>query len=324
MVTTAVPSGSRSVLDILKRSTGSSEGGEVIVNETPALSKEEKHPVLSPVPATQVVKPAVTDRHPATSVVPAAAQERPAAHPGERPGGLIPMLFNRSSNSREATPVATPTVTKAMAPVPSTPKMIMAGPSLEMPPARPMPQAPMNPIQPVSAKLDPEPAQPLFGKPVAEPTAPKSSSYQVVGRQDVQPPKPVVVPAYEPAKPRLVSSDAGTPHWLTVLRDDRAPSKREMAAVKLASTEPAAVGSVVPALLTAMKSDAAPAVRIACIRSLDKLKVCAPEVLVGLDAMLSDADAKVQQEASQALAHLLATPTVTSARPVQGGGPFTR
>src|SRR5262249_14281005 len=94
---------------------------------------------------------------------------------------------------------------------------------------------------------------------------------------------------------------------LATLQHSIYPDQREWAAEILAGVNWRANPLVLQALVNAELEDPVPAVRVACVRSLVKMKANAAFVVTAVQAMHGDADPRVRYEVNLALAKLLAT-----------------
>ena len=92
--------------------------------------------------------------------------------------------------------------------------------------------------------------------------------------------------------------------WMSELANSPYAELREFAAKNLADCDWRTYPPAAQALLTASYKDSSGLVRIACIHSLVKMNVKAPAVVETLEALKTDADPKVRDEASQALVKL--------------------
>jgi hypothetical protein len=102
--------------------------------------------------------------------------------------------------------------------------------------------------------------------------------------------------AEKSAKP---TTDPATPKLLADLRDALLPSQREMAAESLRTVDWKANPDVVSGLTKAAKEDPSPMVRVACIKTLGALRADAEPVLKTLEALSSDQDSRIRDEATQ-------------------------
>lgn len=107
------------------------------------------------------------------------------------------------------------------------------------------------------------------------------------------------------ATPALVQGQRPTgqnvEQMMTVLRDSLYPSQREWAAESMASVDWRAHPEVVTALVKASREDPAATVRAGCIRCMAKMNANTPSVIQAVQSLKTDADARVRQEADQAL-----------------------
>lgn len=114
-------------------------------------------------------------------------------------------------------------------------------------------------------------------------------------------PVQVEVPA-----PSVSNVDPKVMRYLDTLQNATDPEMRHGAVLALAALDwhehPAAISS----LLYAARHDSHAGLRVACIRSLVRMKAVTPEVITGLRPMIVDADEWIRQETIQALAALQA------------------
>jgi hypothetical protein len=104
------------------------------------------------------------------------------------------------------------------------------------------------------------------------------------------------------AQPAPAPAPSRTNQLLMVLRDSIFPSEREMAVQQLTSIDWRGEPGLVPALVSAAKSDPAPAVRAGCVHALVAMKVNSAPVLEAVQALQTDKDPRVHQEVIQAMA----------------------
>jgi hypothetical protein len=128
------------------------------------------------------------------------------------------------------------------------------------------------------------------------PAPPKESAYQTKPRNTalVNPPRSTQEPAEWLSVPKLLS----------VLKESDTPAQREWAADCIAGANCASHPEIVPAVLSASKTDSSPIVRIACIHTLDKVHAHGPDVIMALNVLTNDPDPNVRKEAAQAMSHL--------------------
>src|SRR5258708_35836378 len=103
----------------------------------------------------------------------------------------------------------------------------------------------------------------------------------------------------QPAAPSVdVQSMLNQPH------DSMLPLQREWAANQLAELDWRTQPQVVDSLVQAAKDDPAASVRAGCIHGLARMNVGTPPVIAAISSLRTDPDARVQHEASQAMAKL--------------------
>jgi hypothetical protein len=157
----------------------------------------------------------------------------------------------------------------------------------------------------------PMPPNPFAGTPVMPasymPSAPASSMNPAMDRQGAPTSTGMTSRV---ANPEMV-------HQLTAtLRDALYPSQRELAANGLTAYDWRSNPTVLSALLTAAREDPAASVRAASVRCLVKMNIPGSQAVSVLQALCSDNDAHVRQEAEQALARLGSTAS-TGVQPVR-------
>jgi hypothetical protein len=114
-----------------------------------------------------------------------------------------------------------------------------------------------------------------------------------------------------PTPPRPVvstksSSEGSNVQLMAMLRDSLFPSQREAAAEALATRDWRADPRIIDTLVKSARNDEAPMVRAECVRSLSRFGVASTPIMDVCQALKSDPDPKVRQEADQTL-KLLAT-----------------
>jgi hypothetical protein len=92
-----------------------------------------------------------------------------------------------------------------------------------------------------------------------------------------------------------------SPVLLATLRESLYPSERETAADQLSQCDWRSQPGVVHALVAGAKSDPAPLVRVACLRSLGRMKVNTLPAVEAVKALKTDSDVRVRQEAEETL-----------------------
>jgi hypothetical protein len=91
---------------------------------------------------------------------------------------------------------------------------------------------------------------------------------------------------------------------MSVLQGSGSAEQREWAAENLGEFDGGTNPRVVDALAKAARQDGAPVVRVACLRSLVRMKVQSVPVLTTVREALADADPRVRAEAEQSLRQL--------------------
>jgi hypothetical protein len=93
---------------------------------------------------------------------------------------------------------------------------------------------------------------------------------------------------------------------MLVLRKSGSPEQREWAADNLGHVDWRKNPHMVKPMLSAARGDAAPIVRVACVRSMSKMGLNTPEAIATLRGLKGDADVRVRQEAELAMMKLTA------------------
>jgi hypothetical protein len=169
---------------------------------------------------------------------------------------------------------------------------------------------------PANAMLPPAP----YGPVVRMPTPPTPPNPMGQGTQlAMLPPQRgtgVVQTGYQaPAAPAAPTAAGMTPQQLNgMLRDALYPSQREWAAEKLSALDCKQNEAAVQTLTQVLHDDPAPSVRAACIRSLARMKADSYAVVSAIQSAKKDADARVCNEAEEALAVL--APATTPPAPL--------
>lgn len=144
------------------------------------------------------------------------------------------------------------------------------------------------PTMPYGAAVQPG----FYGPPRGQMVAP--AGYQLQAYPQSQ--RPLMQPNY--------NGSVDTQSLLNQLHDSMLPSQREWAADKLAEIDWRKCPQIVDALVQSAKDDPAASVRAGCVHSLAKMSVTTPAVIAAMHSLKTDADPRVQHEASEALAKL--------------------
>jgi HEAT repeat protein len=96
------------------------------------------------------------------------------------------------------------------------------------------------------------------------------------------------------------AADPATPKLLADLREALLPSQRELAAEGLRSVDWKTNPEVVTELTKAAKEDPSPMVRVACIKALGAMRASSEPVLQTLEALSTDSDSRIREEANEA------------------------
>jgi hypothetical protein len=275
--TTTLPTGRRSLADIWERANAGSEVQETIPSTPPPM------PVILEAPREVI----------------------PAVH-AEKYGGLLPALF-RDANETLKPAVGRRPASEVQETVPTTPPpmpVVRETPREVVPAVRTEKNGGLLPALFRDTNETPKPAvgwRPATVTIEATPTAPPPVA-PVAPLAPIAP-TPVKEPTHKvaPATPVSDAEWLSVPKLLSVLKDSHTPAQREWAADCLGAADCKSNAMVLPSLMTAARSDSAPAVRIACIHALVKLHATGSDVLGTLRSLASDKDVNVQKEASQAL-----------------------
>jgi hypothetical protein len=180
-------------------------------------------------------------------------------------------------------------------------------------------QTAMPPVaQPVAQPIA-KPTYAPISQPIAQPVAPPKATAPVV--RTPEKPTPVVA---EPVKFKPISTtsaaEPGSPRVdptvlrnLDTLRNAPEPEARHKAVQWLAGCNWREHPAAISGLIYAARTDKHAGLRVACIRSLAKMKAGTPEVITGLKPMTNDPDEWIRHETTQALNQLQAlAPTQTA------------
>jgi hypothetical protein len=107
-----------------------------------------------------------------------------------------------------------------------------------------------------------------------------------------------------PPPPAYYQGRADVQRLVRMLQNDVSPAQREWAAASLAGLDWRCHPQVVDVLLKAATGDAAPTVRVECVRTLARMDVNTMSVMTALEVLQRDKDPRVQHEVNQALARL--------------------
>jgi hypothetical protein len=225
----------------------------------------------------------------------------------EKYGGLLPSLFHNTDEAPKPAVGWRPGTVIVESPVPVA----------QVAPAKPVaPVAVKEPSHSVAQVAPAKPVAPVAVKEPSHPVAPVPPANHVA-------PVTMKEPSH-PAAPRPAASDAdwlSVPKLLGVLKDSHTSVQREWAADCLGGADCLSNPMVVPALMTAARTDASPNVRIACIHTLVKLRAPGSDVLATFHALTADKDPNVQREASQALTRIGVSKPAARIQQVGGNTP---
>jgi hypothetical protein len=246
--------------------------GEVPVGREPAGPPAQLPNVLNKAPSPldyyhrlqTPQKQLIEEAHRATSRMTPAPVSSPAAPTDRSVLGIVRSALNAPAAPVMVEPSVSPPVERAAVPMPRGP-VVPAG-------AATPPSAPKAPVSPVSYFTPPPPA------PKAAPAAPAAASG--------------------------VEAAAAAAQAVMALRDAVDPAQREHAAEALGGCDGWSNPQVVQALVEAARSDSAPLVRVACLRSLARLNVRTLPVATVAQTLKSDSDPRVRREAEEALRRL--------------------
>jgi hypothetical protein len=229
---------------------------------------------------------------------------------------------NASGESVHFVPVPIVTIPDArQAPTPPTPPM----PFPSQGPAGAMQASPSRAFGPAPVTIDAGMANAFTAMPSKEQMAQATNAFgngqpaagpMMAPRMPYgnMPPNTNMVMAYNQGRPAQMpvmqemnphgASGQNVQQMVSTLRDSLYPSQREWAADSLAMVDWRTHPQVVQALMTAAKEDPAATVRAGCVRCLAKLNVNTMPVVTAVQALRSDTDPRVRQEAEQALSKL--------------------
>jgi hypothetical protein len=158
-----------------------------------------------------------------------------------------------------------------------------SAPRPNMPPGQGMPGYPASPM----------PGTPMPGMPLMVPHGPVAGINPLMS----VPPSPMPAPA-------MAAAPTTVPQTLATLKDALGPSQREMAAEQLGELNWRMQPQVVESLTKAAREDPAATVRAACVRALARMQANTAEVVAAVRDLKNDRDARVRQEAEEALGTL--------------------
>jgi hypothetical protein len=299
-----MPSGTKPVVDAKPAIMPS--GAKSVADAKPAIEKES---TAKPAWSVPVTTPVEAPRMPsgARSVVDAANASGDSVHYVPVPIVTIPDVRRPPTPPMPPMPVASqgppgamPAVpSRAFGPAPVTVDAGMTNAFTAMPSKEQMAQA-------ANAFGD---GKPMAAGPMMAPRMPSGMM-----------PNPNMAVAYNQGRPAQLpvmhemnpqgASGQNIQQMLSTLRDSLYPSQREWAADSLAMTDWRTHPQVVQALVTAAKEDPAATVRAGCVRCLAKMNVNTVPVVTAVQALRTDTDPRVRQEAEQALSKLGASPSM--------------
>ena len=160
--------------------------------------------------------------------------------------------------------------------------------------------------------LTPAPSRPSFGTPAPAPTlkgqgaavAPQASPYA-----NLEPVRLTGAQTLQLARFSNQVNNLSRREVLTILRDSPYPSQREVAVESLATANWHTDPNVIPILIETATEDAAPTVRLACVRCLVSMGANTGPVLETLQKLQSDPDARVRHEVQAACAAFAPAPS---------------
>jgi hypothetical protein len=162
-------------------------------------------------------------------------------------------------------------------------------------------------IRPAQAQIVSVPIKPIIGKETANSSKPAKA--EVPKQAASVAPANLTPPASE--FPKAGATSATLDQILAVLQKSSSIEQREWAADNLAQLDWHENRVAVQALIFAAQQDAAPAVRLACIRCLAQMGASTPSVTATCRVLRYDPDNRVRQEAALALAKLSNTTQTT-------------
>lgn len=239
--------------------------------------------------------------------------EMKAVHTESVPVKTVPMpvKMDKAPLFGPTTPLAKPAVdvkpvdVKPM--LPATTKPVSAKP-MDM---KPMAAAPVKPVdvKPTTVVKAPE-SKPMTFTPVesrpmvATPVAAKPMDVKPMVMTPVTTTASQLPATMTTAAPVASTNGPNPQQLLVVLRNSIYPFQREWAVDNLSNVDWRSNPEVVQALMSAARKDAAPTVRVMCIRALVKMKVDTVPVVTAIQALRSDPDPRVEHEAQAALTAL--------------------
>lgn len=151
--------------------------------------------------------------------------------------------------------------------------------------------------------LTPAPSRPSFGTPAPAPTlkgqgaavAPPASPYA-----NLEPARLTGAQTLQLARFSNQLNGLSRREVLAILRDSPYPSQREVAVESLAAANWHTDPNVIPILVETATEDAAPTVRLACVRCLVSMGANTAPVLEALQKLQADPDARVRREVEAA------------------------
>ncbi len=203
-----------------------------------------------------------------------------------------------------------PGMAKPVVEKPGTEKRIMPvsgneRPALLSPPVWRNSTGQVSPPTPVSSSKPATLAPPVAYPPTPSPVMP------VLHREApaVAPTAAVSAPRLAMPEPPSATQPQGAPvavAYMSVLQGSNSVEQREWAAENLSEFDGGTNPRIVDALTRAARHDDAPVVRIACLRSLARMKMQSLPVLTAVRESLKDGDPRVRSEAEQTLRQLSA------------------
>jgi hypothetical protein len=160
--------------------------------------------------------------------------------------------------------------------------------------------------------LTPAPSRPSFGTPAAAPTlkgqgaavTPQASPYA-----NLEPVRLTGAQTLQLARFSNQVNSLSRREVLAILRDSPYPSQREVAVESLATANWHTDPNVIPILIETATEDAAPTVRLACVRCLVSMGANTGPVLETLQKLQSDPDGRVRREVQAARAAFAPAPS---------------
>jgi hypothetical protein len=217
----------------------------------------------------------------------------PASPPPVAPAGTL-LMPTRGALVTPPAPVETQRVQPAVQPV-KAPVVPAASQPVVVPARAPV----VSPVsKPAPAVVVPQAAAPATPKQVAQG---KVAPSVVVQAAKVKAPAPTAVQVQATGSAGVVSGVTNVPQMVLVLRESIYPEQREWAAERLSTVNWQSQPQIPAALLRAAQEDTSPAVQVACIRGLVRMRYTGQDLYPVLTTLRNSTDLRVRTEAGEAL-----------------------